>query len=262
MDFTKYDFFYLNGCSHVEGGGLEEPSLKNDSVLPYYIENYNVSWNNRTEVNFGKRLEELTKVKCVNEAICGGGPERTIRMTYEFIHNNWNNRDKFFIILEKPDSSRFELFFNEEYYIGNSSHIMNTNKTKFAFTTRNYFDKSKYKEDKEKQDIFLDYHDKFFSHTENVKKMDFAYAGLYSFCKMNNIKIYLMMQNDYFFNTCFDRRDIIQFENGELSDILTFCKKNKLTITDETKNTHNDFHPGYFGHIEYAKELYKFLKNE
>jgi len=262
MDFSKYEFFYLNGCSHVEGGGLEEPSISKNSVLPYYEKKYNVTWKNRAEVNFGSRLQELAGVRCINEAKCGGGPERVVRMTYEFIDKNWDNRDKFFIILEKPDSSRFEFFYDDEYYIGNSSHIMNTNKTKFEFATRDYYDNIKYKEDKSKQDIFLDYHDKFFNHTENIKKSDFIYAGLYSFCKRNNIKIFMMMGNDFYFNKNYDSNDIILFEDKELSDILTYTKKNKLTITDETNGVHNDFHPGYFGHIEYAKQLYKFLKNE
>jgi hypothetical protein len=40
--------------------------------------------------------------------------------------------------------------------------------------------------------------------------------------------------------------------------------RNKLTITDELKGEltgYEDLHPGYFGHIEYAKELAKYLTN-
>jgi hypothetical protein len=262
MDFTNYKYFYINGSSHVEGGGLEEVSLTKNSVIPFYEKKYGVSWETRKDVNFGTRLSEMINIECVNEAKCGGGPERVVRMTYEFIYNNWRDRNNFFIILEKPSADRFEFNFNNEFYIGNSMHKTNSNSTEFLFATRDYYDKLKYNEDKRKQDLFLNYHDSFINYTENIKKFDFAFAGLYSFCKRNDIKIFLMMGNDFYFNDIFDIKDIIKFEEHELSDILTFCKKNKLTIVDETNGKHQDFHPGYFGHIEYAKKLYKFLKDE
>ena len=262
MDFTSYKYFYINGSSHVEGGGLEESALVKKSVIPFYEKKYNVSWMTRKEVNFGTRLSEMINVQCINDAKCGGGPERVIRMTYEFIYNNWKDKDRFFIILEKPSSDRFEFNFNSEYYIGNSTHKTDSNSTEFLFAARDYFDKVKYNEDKIYQSLFLNYHDNFINYTENVKKYDFAFAGLYSFCKRNDIKIFMMMGNDFYFNNIYDEKDIIRFEKNELSDILTFCKKNKLTISDETDGEYKDFHPGYFGHIEYAKQLYKFLKNE
>jgi hypothetical protein len=262
MDFTNYKYFYVNGSSHVEGGGLEEMSLKRDSVIPFYEKKYNVSWKTRKDVNFGTRLSEIINVKCVNEAKCGGGPERVVRMTYEFIYNNWKDRYNFFIILEKPSSDRFEFNYNNEFYIGNSMHKTNSNSTEFLFATRDYYDNIKYKEDKINQDLFLKYHNNFINYRENVKKFDFAFIGLYSFCKRNKIKIFLMMGNDFYFNDTYDYKDIIRFEENELSDIVTFCKKNKLTITDETDGVFKDFHPGYFGHLEYAKELAKFLQKK
>lgn len=261
MDFEKYKYFYTNGCSHVEGGGLEEESITKQSVIPIYKKKYNVTWNNRSEVNFGKRLEEIINVKCINEAKCGGSAYRVVRMTYEFIDKNWNDRDKFFIILEKPDPSRYELLHNKEYYICNTIQNDIKKTFDFSFATRNYYNELKYSEDKQNQKIFSEYHNNFFDYEDNLKKMDFAFTGLYSFCKRNNIKIFLMMGNDFYFNKNYDNEDIIRFEENRLSDIHTFCKDKKLTITDETDGEMNDFHPGYFGHIEYAKQLYNFLKN-
>lgn len=254
-DFSKYKFFYINGCSHIEGGGLEEPQRSNISPLSYYKKNYNVYWKSRKDVNVGTRLSQIIGIDCINEAKCGGGPERVVRMTYEFINKNWEDRDKFFIILEKPNSIRFEVFYNNEYYIGNTIYNYETKQTSFGFVTRDYWEKKIYKEDASHQTLFKSYYDNFFNHAENVKKNDFAFTGLYSFCKRNNIKIFLMMQNDYFFNDNYESDDIILFEKDKLSDIATFCRENKLTITDETDYVHKDFHPGYFGHIEYAKKL-------
>ena len=63
-----------------------------------------------------------------------------------------------------------------------------------------------------------------------------------------------MMYNDCYFNENYDIEDIIEF-----SDINSYCYKNKLTIKDETNGEFNDYHPGFFGHIEYAKKLSSFL---
>ena len=262
MDFTNYKYFYVNGSSHVEGGGLEEMSLVKNSVIPFYEKKYNVTWKTRKDVNFGTRLSEIINIKCINEAKCGGGPERVIRMTYEFIYNNWRDRNNFFIILEKPSADRFEFNYNNEFYIGNSTHKTNSNTTEFLFATRDYHNKLKYNDDKINQNLFLNYHNNFINYRENVKKFDFGFIGLYSFCKRNKIKIFLMMGNDFYFNDTYDFKDIIIFEENGLSDIFTFCKKNKLTITDETNGEYQDFHPGYFGHLEYAKELSKFLQKK
>lgn len=259
MNFSNYNFFYINGCSHIEGGGLEEPNLKINSVLPFYQKNYSVSWNSRADVNVGKRLSEILNINCINESMCGGGPERVVRMTYDFIYKNWDKKNQYFIILEKPDSSRFELFYQNEYYIGNTMPIPENKSSHFLFATRNYYDKDKYNKDKSVQELFKNYHNNFFNHTEKIKSNDFAFAGLYSFCKRNNIKIFLMMKNDFYFNENYDSSDIIKFQDEEMSDIHSFCKKNKLTIKDETNGFHDDFHPGFFGHIEYAKKLAKFL---
>jgi hypothetical protein len=69
-----------------------------------------------------------------------------------------------------------------------------------------------------------------------------------------------MMHNTfYIFTNIISNDDILK------DDIYDFCLKNKLTISDEISKfgiKTEDTHPGYFGHIEYAKQIYKFLKNE
>jgi hypothetical protein len=39
-DFKKYKFFYVNGCSFTEGGGLEEQEIKINSVINEYQKRY------------------------------------------------------------------------------------------------------------------------------------------------------------------------------------------------------------------------------
>ena len=109
--FYGYELFYVNGTSYTEGGGLEEPEIVGEegSVYRFYKDIYGTpKWNSRTEVNFGARLSEELEIPCVNEAQSGGSCERMVRMSYNFILENWYRRDKIFLILENPDGSRGE----------------------------------------------------------------------------------------------------------------------------------------------------------
>ena len=263
MDLSKYTYFYVNGSSYCEGGGLEEPEIWDDSIVSEYQKQYGVSWKNRSEVNFGKRLSEIIGIPCINEAKCGGGIERLVRKTYDFIDKHWYEKDQFFLILEKPDSTRSEFYFNEigDYFISNSNFIGEDRKLEFGYATRSYFDNGVYEIDKTYQDKFKDWFINFFNLEENIKKNEQQFIGLYSFCKMNGIKIFIMSSNDFYFKDCFEDEDIISFTNhNKGDDIAGWCKNNNLLIKDEIGDEFNDFHPGYFGHIEYAKELAKFLQ--
>lgn len=265
MDLSKYKYFYVNGSSYCEGGGLEEPEIRSDSVISVYEKQFGVTWSNRSEVNFGKRLSDIIGITCINEAKCGGGMERLVRKTYDFIDKHWFEKDEFFLILEKPDSTRSEFYFNEigDYFISNSNFIGEERKLEFAYATRSYFDSNVYETDKKYQDKFKEWFLNFFNLEENIKKNEQQFIGLYSFCKMNNIKVFVMSPNDLYFKDCFDSNDIISFTNHSIGDdIAGWCKNNNLLIKDEIGEQYRDFHPGYFGHLEYAKELAKFLQKK
>lgn len=265
MDFNKYEFFYVNGSSHCEGGGLEESNIRGIGVHGLYKKIHNVTWKNREEVNFGYRLSKLINVECINEAKSGSGVQRIVRMTYDFIEKNWKNKDKFFIILDKPDPGRCDVFFNKT----NNYYIVNSNNTdgvySLAGATRDYFNPKILQEDLQYKDDFINWHKNHFNFEVNFKNDEYALVGLYSFCKFNNIKIFLMQKNWLLLQEAFDDSDIIKFAaDKEAYDIHSYCLRNKLTITDELKGEltdYEDLHPGYYGHIEYANELYKFLKN-
>ena len=79
---------------------------------------------------------------------------------------------------------------------------------------------------------------------------------------MNNIKIFILGKNDFYMNNTYDKDDIMTYEDGQSMCIENFAQRNKLTITDELDGVVNDFHPGYFGHIEYANQIYNFIKEK
>lgn len=265
MSFYGYEKFYINGCSHSQGGGLEGLELRDDSVFPLYKELYGVQkWGSREELNFGAHLSNLIGIPFVNEAESGGGGERVVRMAYEWILENWEERDKIFLILENPDASRFEVFYRplEEYFIVNSNIDEREDKAEFVSSTRKYYNtKEVSNEDKTLQPIFMKWFKNHANIKENWKKVERDFVGLYSFCKWNGIKIFPMTGNSVTFRDCFDKNDIIKFGNDNKNyDICSWAHNNKKTIRDELGGRSIDGHPGYFGHKEYAELLKIFLE--
>ena len=252
-DFSKYKLFYVNGSSFTEGGGLEEESISKKSVSLQYKKQHNVIWENRKEVNWGNRLSKIIKIKCINESKSGAGVERLVRKTYEFIFNNWDIKDKFFIILELPSPDRIELFLNKanDYYILN---LQNKN-TNFISSTRDYFTEEYKKFDEEHHNIMQKYMNNHFSYEEKVLSDDRLTIGLYSFCKLNKIKVYLDRTTHFYFQNTIDKNDLL------FKDVYNWCIDKNLTIANEISGSDplSNKHPGFFGHIEYAKELAKFL---
>lgn len=261
--FNGFKLFYVNGCSHSEGGGLEDPSIRGDSRLPYYEKYYGVTWKNKKEVNYGSRLSEILNIPCVNESKSGGGVDRVIRKTYDFLSQNWSDREKLFLILEKPDSSRSDIFYNKtkEYHIVNTE---NTGKELlFSCATRDYWIDKKFKEDMGNyQEDFKIWYKNHYDFNQKSLMDEKNFIGLYSFCKLNKIRIILMNRHTNIFENIISESDVIKFGNSKNFEISKWCEENKKSITYEMNSVGiniNDGHPGFFGHIEYSIGVAKFL---
>jgi hypothetical protein len=265
MDFFKYNFFYVNGCSYVEGGGLEEQSINDGSIIKYYEEKYGVTWNNRKEVNFGTRLSQIIGIPCINGAKCGSGTDRVVRTTYDFIYENWDNRDKFFIILENPDPTRSDVYLRDvnDYLIVNAYYKHETNQHYFGESTLEYYNKESRKVDYLYRDKMISWFENHYDFEQKMIQDDKSFVGLYSFCKMNGIKVFVMSKTNFHFMSCFEKGDVINFNEkyyyNKSYDINNWCRERKHTIQDEIPNNSDDGHPGYFGHILYAQNLARFL---
>lgn len=275
--YKNYELFYVNGSSHTAAGGLEtEKDLEKsdhyyvkNSVRPYYQKKYNVTWSTKYEVSWAARLSELIKIPHVNEAANGGGLGRLVRMTYEFIEKNWSMKNKIFLILEKPEYAfRTEVFLNstKKYYIVNF-HANDKLECNLEYATENYLIHDKNIHDN--QDIFQNYLTYYHDFIEHGKEVERSFLGLYTFCRMNQIPIKVMnpagddfLENS-FYQKAFRNCDIINLDflnkvrsNG---NVANWCINNNLKISDEIPEFTNDYHPGYFGQIEYAKKLKNWL---
>lgn len=246
--YKGYDFFYVNGSSHSIGGGFEshqEMGYFSEEMFQYYKKHYNITWKSCKDVNYATRLSKLLNIDVYNEATQGGGLDRVVRLTYDFIERNWNERHKFFIILETPDDTRVDIYYKPEkkYFVANFN-----NKESF-FATPSYFprpaDLEKYQPD------FQIYFEKFYDGREHHYNNERKIAGLYSFCKRENIAIKFMSGIRHY--RIFDENDIMGGYRSDEFDIINWCINNKKQIKHETNFEITDGHPGYFAHIEYAQ---------
>lgn len=251
MSYKGYEWFYVNGSSHTKGGGFETSDAGgwfSEEMQDYYLKHYNVIWKSCEEVSFASRLSKLLDIKVVNDAIQGGGLDRVIRKTYEYIESHWDQRHKFFIILETPDESRVDLY----YKPWNQYFVVNDNNKGSFYGTPNYFPKPKNIE--ECQNDIKFYHDKFYDKKQHYNKNERNLIGLYSFCKKANIAIKLMSGlRMIHYQDIYHQSDIISAMNSDEYDIINWCITNKKQIKHETNFEVTDGHPGYFAHIEYAK---------
>lgn len=248
MPNKGYDFFYTNGSSHTKGGGFETRDVEgffHEEMKNYYETHYNVSWKSCDDVNYATRLSELIGIKVYNEAVQGGGLDRVIRKTYDFIDSNWSDRHRFFIILETPDASRIDLYYKPiKNYL-----IVNDDNNGSLYGTTSYFPKPKHVD--EYQDDMRLYCDKFYDHREHHISNERKLVGLYSFCKRENIAIKLMSGFRHHSET-YNQSDVLSRNNTDEYDIIEWCIQNKKQIKHETNFEVIDGHPGYFAHIEYA----------
>ncbi len=251
MAYKKYHFFYTNGSSHTKGGGFE--SL-NRNIIDGYKNLYDIDVPGVKQVNWADRLSKLLQIKCYNEATSGGGVDRVVRMTYEFIENNWDDRHKFFIILEKPEGGRYEIFYKktQTHYIINDYFF----EKKFSYATNDYFNEMTGTHDL--QPVFEQYYDNFVDQIEDFKNKERQYAGLYAYCKHNGIAIKLLREGFLNQGAGFKESDVVSYKNDD-TNLELWAIKNKKRISDDLIGITEDNHPGYFGHIEYAELVKKWL---
>jgi hypothetical protein len=256
-NYKTYEFFYVNGSSHSAGGGFENHSQGGywaEQMFSYYKENYNVEWYGYEDVNWGARLSQLIGIPCHNHAAQGGGLDRAIRMTYEFIESNWDQRANFFIILELPDQSRVDVYYKpwQKYFIMNDDQD-----TGFKYATPNYFPVPHGTDIL--QEDFKFYYDTFHNRIEHYKSNERQLVGLYSFCKRANIAIKLMDGNrSNHYKNHYDISDIISYPDNRLN-LINWAMDGNKQIKHETNSVVPDGHPGYFAHIEYAKLVKEWL---
>ena len=259
--FNRYDKSYTNGTSFTEGGGLE-PHM----VVQHYTNQYPdiPKWNDKKLVAWPHRLQEACGLPYDNQAACGGSSERMVRMTYAWLHKNWDMRSKVFLVLEAPDPWRIEVYLKKTktYYIMNAYPRSGNfdwnalNDSCMHACVRDHWleDPKQREEDQLRRNFFIKYFDRHIDLQEQALKNANAIIGLHSFCHLHNIPCFFQTQN------CFSKFTITD-KNVLPQGIHQFGEDNKLRVCDDIPDHSGDRHPGYFAHQQYADLVYQYLQD-
>ena len=108
----KFERIYINGSSLSCGGSLEV----NSQFYKYYTENLNQNkWNSEKEVSYGNLLANKLGIECINDSKQGGGLDRLIRKTFDYIDTLSDLEiEKTLFLFDIPlQPSRIELYSKE-----------------------------------------------------------------------------------------------------------------------------------------------------
>lgn len=288
----SFSQIYINGSSLSCGGSLEPKS----SAWRYYTMEKDIkSWNNSKDVSYGNLLGDMLGAKIYNEAKEGGGLDRLIRKTYDFIsERTLDELSETLFVFDIPlQPARFEVYSRKhnDWFVVSISYKGGENLNEYnpikvsrdweswlsnLSFSRSFFDSSKVlsidelKEHDELLNKLVDYyHDYEVEASRLLRQLTMFYCFLdkmkINYFRDNNETIFAGSIN---FGKRSDTRELIKklklFEssNENIIDsptIWNLSEKKGWRLCDETPI--DDAHLGYFGNQKYAQYLYEKIKN-
>ena len=259
----KYKYLYVNGSSFTAGGGLEP--IK-DNVKKAYKELFGLEWKHERDVAWPKLLAKQLGLHLFDESKSGGGPERVIRMTYDYLRRG--DAENTLFILELPSAwNRVDIYSNHfnKHLICNPNYDMENgnNIYKDVESTQGYFE---YNDSNEINQFVKPHLIEYFTHFHNLneysKKVTNSVVGLYSTMEALDLKFYISNSGvDLGLHTFF--KDYAKhMVPWLLNDLYVWAEQKHKKISDETNGILTDGHPGYFAHKEWADILYNFLSKD
>jgi len=255
---------YANGCSWVNGGGLDHPEKDRYITL------------------LGKKL----KCDIINESMKGGSNDRIVRKTYDWLVNNKEHWSNLVVLLGWTDVNRTEFisdnnikyqkmqwFYARNEWPYSESYVRQRN---MGFNSDEIHIKSQ------------KYYKYLHSFEQSYNKNWHQILGLQSFMKLNNIK-YFMFRSFGLFYPSYDKKsddficDIKMFDNfdeqgkkhkinNDMIDKVYFPSFDNFNFTHQAillkhndkemfKNENLTEHPSEKGHLILADSLYDTMKN-
>lgn len=262
-------YLYTNGCSWTAGGGLE----KYTTAYSKY-KNKGISWDNQRDINWPKLLSKNFNINLIDESESGGGMERVIRMTYEYILEDINRAKDTLFIIEIPSAeNRIDLYSTkyDSYLICNCGWYnvngeVKLNKQQFRSAVISY--DAELFDNKISHIIQSDvehYLENFINPFVYADKIRNNFIGLYYFMKSLELDFYFMLDG-FSEDDCelFNKLDFefkehllnINYLNKTFDDFMKFTTYNKLSICNVLQNE-VDNHPSYEAHKIWAELLIK-----
>lgn len=266
MPYLNKKYLYINGTSISAGGGFEEYQYRKDVRDAYSNANIHLP-HTQLECTYGWFIANEWKYELINQAQSGGGIERMIRTSLEWISKNHNKLEETIFIFEPQFGIRLDWYVNEWQDFG----ILNASKNiegKYPFTlVKNWFIDDEKKQidwnNKYKKSIDL-YMDNFFNSDNQFEKELNLLLMFISYLNFLKIDYYISYPNstpqtikNTFYNLIPEKSDLNKLLG---TDIWEYAKQKFLLICNEVKN--GDNHIGYCGNQQIAKKIISLLKED
>ncbi|NDB28624.1 hypothetical protein EB151_03630 [archaeon] len=287
----NFSQIYVNGSSLSCGGSLHWKS----TAWRFYTTEQDVkSWKNSKDVSYGNVLGKMLGISVINEAKEGGGLDRLIRKTYDFISTSTLEElsETLFIFDIPLQPARFEVFSRKHndwftvavsYKGGEDPNLYQTIevsrdeiKWESILSFSRAFGEPKLNlsfEEMEEHDKLLTkivqyYHDYEIEANRLLRELTMFYCFLdkmkINYFRDNNETIFagsinFAKRNDT--NELIKKLKLFETSNENVigcPTIWNLSEKKKWRISDETPI--EDAHLGYFGNKKYAEYLYEKLK--
>lgn len=276
-----FDLIYFNGCSFTAGGGLE---IRNEGEIGVfcsdgYKQKYGLKWKHNKDVSYPQRVSEILNIPIINDAIQGGSFDRVQRTTYDFIANYKGDIKRVLFFLEIPPGLRLDIYSNYfSQFILCNGYVEN-GVAKMA--GQRSYEALSYNDDKQFIDKSLaNMFENHFSLDYYLKKQVLDYNHLVHYFNRNQINLIITpstietilretgsKEDKNFtnrfginqFNPNFKSVHFIESSQGFCAKINSLIHNELDDILDENKKPYNDAHPGYYGHISYAKFVVEFI---
>lgn len=288
---SKFSQIYINGSSLSCAGALEYQS----AAWRYYTTELDIKiWTNQKELSYGNILGNMLNLKIINEAKEGGGLDRLIRKTYDYIsERTLEELSQTLFVFDIPlQPARFEVFSRKhnDWFVVSISYKSGENINEYSpievsrdwekwlsnlSFSRGYGDSSKnltLNELKEHDEFLNKMIDYYYDYNVQSKRLLRELTMFYCFLDKMNIN-YFRDNNETLFAGSInfaDRNNTAELTKKlklfELSNenviscptIWHLSEKKKWRILDETPVS--DSHLGYYGNKKYAEYLYEKLK--
>lgn len=273
----RFKIAYFNGCSFTQGGGLEtindvdwnerdengfEKDLKDGrrDVLKIYNEVYGMPyWNSRLDVAYPSIFANITHLETINDSQSGGGIERLIRTTQDFVSDNWDIKNKIILVLELTDFQRLELYSNtyEKYILFNYNINHLTNKIDEWFSCRDYANRVHSDDNNYLTPILKPFVQECLNPKQIFQKLTRDLVNFLSFLQLNGIEFFITEEPNY--EMIGIKEKLFSERVLPIGSSYQWAQNNKGRIIDEVPI--EDVHPGVLGHRGYAKELVSYLES-
>lgn len=263
LDSKKY--LYANGSSITCAGGFETNNPKFDIRYSYEMQDIEIP-KTQIECSYPYILAEKLGLECINQAKSGGGIDRMIRTTWEWIFQNKDRVEETIFILEPQVGIRLDWWMESEKTYGIVNAHFDGWYNKIYTIVEDWFEDSREKKMRLRgkyQELINDYFKEFHNESEYLKLELQKLLFFVSYLNEQKIDYIISIPNTDHLDIQREILDIIPKENDlfptlDYNGIFEYGQKMGLLIKDETE--HEDFHLSWTGNNTMADIIHRFIK--